>query len=87
MTTLEYPAAFTRFDVTIQRPGILLVQANDDLWRVTRTAGDVLGYIERFVDGGTDRFRAKRLMVLKKQFHSIGEFWSIDDAIDCFRFS
>ena len=76
MTTLAF--APTTADVT-------LVQLNDDLWRVTRADGDVLGYIERFLERGLDRFRAKRMIVAKQRFYPVGEFWLIDDAVDCFQ--
>ena len=64
---------------------VALVQLNDDLWRVTRGDGDVLGYIERFVERGLDRFRAKRMIVAKQRFYPVGEFWLIDDAVECFQ--
>ena len=76
MTTLAF--APTTADVT-------LVQLNDDLWRVTRADGDVLGYIERFLERGLDRFRAKRMIVAKQRFYPIGEFWLMDDAVECFQ--
>ena len=76
MTTLAFapPTA----DVT-------LVQLNDDLWRVTRADGDVLGYIERFLERGLDRFRAKRMIVAKQRFYPVGEFWLMNDAVECFQ--
>jgi len=75
MTTLAF--APTTADVT-------LVQLNDSLWRVTRPDGDVLGYIERFLERGLDRFRAKRMIVAKQRFYPVGEFWLMDDAVECF---
>lgn len=66
------------------RPGVTLVQLHNELWRVTRSTGEVLGYIERFTEAQDERFRAKRLLVRQRRFIVIGEFWAIDDAIDCF---
>jgi hypothetical protein len=66
------------------RPGITLVQLHNELWRVTRSTGDVLGYIERFSEAEGERYRAKRLLVRQRRFIVIGEFWAINDAIDCF---
>lgn len=66
------------------RPGIALVQLHDELWRVTRPDGEVLGYIERFVEPEGRRFRAKRLLVQQRRFIAVGEFWNMDEAIDCF---
>ena len=68
-------------------PGIAVIQLHDDLWRVTRSTGEVLGYIERFVDRGDFRYRAKRMIVRQQRFVAIGEFWRMDDALDCFRTS
>ena len=66
------------------RPGITLVQLHNELWRVTRSTGEVLGYIERFSEAQGERYRAKRLLVRQRRFIVIGEFWAINDAIDCF---
>jgi len=76
MTTLAFAPSTT---------DISLVQLNDDLWRVTRADGDVLGYIERFIERGLDRFRAKRMIVAKQRFYPVGEFWLMDDAVECFQ--
>ena len=66
------------------RSGLTVIQLHDDLWRVTRTTGEVLGYLERFLDRGEFRFRAKRMIVRQQRFVAIGEFWRMDDALDCF---
>jgi len=65
--------------------GIVVVGLNDGLWRVTRADGDVVGYVERFAESRGTRFRAKRMIVRQQRFVPVGEFWSIDDALDCFR--
>lgn len=87
--TLMPTLAFSDHDVLsptpLVRPGIAMVQVHDELWRLTRPDGDVLGYIERFAEPRGDRYRAKRLNALRRRFLVLGEFWSIDDAIDCFR--
>jgi hypothetical protein len=64
-----------RADVSI--PGLAAAQLHDSLWRVTRPAGDVVGYI--------DRYRAKRLIVRQQRFVAVGEFWSMHEALQCFR--
>jgi len=66
------------------RPGITLVQLHNELWRVTRSSGEVLGYIERFTEAQGERFRAKRMLVQQRRFVVTGEFWSINEALDCF---
>lgn len=68
------------------RRGINLVQLHDELWRVTRTDGEVLGYIESFVESRGRRFRTKRLIPRQARFLPLGEFWNFDDAVDCLRF-
>jgi hypothetical protein len=88
MTTLDFVStkSFVAND-RVNRFGIALVQLHDELWRVTRRSGEVLGYIEGFTESGSPRFRAKRMFSSRRQSLPLGEFWSIDDAIDCFRFS
>jgi hypothetical protein len=76
----------------VGRFGIALIQLHEqrdghsELWRVTRRSGEVLGYIEGFDESGSARFRAKRMFSARRPSLPLGEFWSIDDAIDCFRF-
>jgi hypothetical protein len=82
MTVLDFAptASYTRF-------GVALVQLHDALWRVTRSSGEVLGYIESFDERAGTRYRAKRMFSAQRPSLPLGEFWSIDDAVDCFRFS
>jgi hypothetical protein len=54
--------------------------------RVTRPSGDVLGYVEQFRVRAGLRFRAKRFIARQRRFVEMGEFWSMDDAVDCFGF-
>jgi hypothetical protein len=96
MTTLAFPgtsfadtasaAAPVRPRAAQGHPGLTLVQLNNELWRVTRPSGEVLGYLEQFRVRAGLRYRAKRFIVRQKRFIEVGEFWSIDDAIDCFGF-
>lgn len=65
--------------------GVAAMQLHDTLWRVTRPDGEVAGYIERFDEVRGIRYRAKRLIVRQQRFVSVGEFWSMDDALECFR--
>ncbi len=69
-----------------QRRGVRVLTLHDALWRVTRTDGEVLGYVESFEEPRGVRFRAKRMIPLNKRFIVRGEFWSFDDAVDCLRF-
>jgi hypothetical protein len=79
-TSFVAPARVDRF-------GIALIQLHDQLWRVTRKSGEVLGYIESFAQDAEVRFKAKRMFSAGRPSMPLGEFWTIDDAIDCFRFS
>ena len=65
--------------------GVTVIQLHDDLWRITRPSGEVLGYLERFIERGEFKFRAKRMLVRQQRFVAIGEFWRMNDALDCFR--
>jgi hypothetical protein len=89
MTTLDFVGTQSSLIsvAKVNRFGIVLVQLHDELWRVTRRSGEVLGYIESFVEAGDRRFRAKRMFSSRRPSMPLGEFWSMDDAIDCFRFS
>jgi hypothetical protein len=82
MTTLDFTDS-----VFVDRFGIAMVQLHDELWRITRRSGEVLGYVESFRDDGVWRYRAKRMLSSQRSSMPLGEFWSIDDAVDCFRFS
>jgi hypothetical protein len=65
------------------RTGLHLVRVKEDLWRATVADGRILGHIERRdADDGT-MFIAKRLAPQSARFHTLGEFWRIDDAMDC----
>ena len=82
-TTGTTGAGHDTLDVRI--PGLTAAQLHDSLWRVTRPAGDVVGYIERFSESRGIRYRAKRLIVRQQRFVPIGEFWSMHEALECFR--
>jgi hypothetical protein len=92
MTTLDFVATNSlvshdrAFHDRVGRFGITLIQLHVELWRVTRRSGEVLGYIEGFDESDAPRFRAKRMFSARRPSLPLGEFWSIEDAIDCFRF-
>lgn len=68
-----------------RRDPVTVMQLNDVLWRITRTDGDVLGYVESFEANGGTRFRAKRFLAGSRRFMVDGEFWAMEDALECFR--
>ncbi|MGV8857506.1 hypothetical protein [Rhodoglobus sp.] len=81
MTTLDF--AETAHSI---KSGIVTVELNDDLWRITRPDGEVLGYVHRWQSAAGARFQAKRMLQRQRRFLPLGDFWSIDDALDIFRF-
>lgn len=85
MITLDFSAETYSGQSQPIAPGIVLVPLHDGLWRVTRTEGEVLGYVESFTARDGERFRAKRLSARLRTFLTIGEFWRMDEALDCFR--
>lgn len=80
MTILDFAPA------TRVKDGVATVQLHDDLWRITRADGEVLGYIERSATPAGPRFLAKRMLQRQRRFLPIGEFWDFGAAMECFRF-
>ena len=85
MTTLDFIGT-DRSQASGIRAGVATIQLHDDLWRITRPDGDVLGYVERRSTAAGPRFLAKRMLQRQRRFLPVGEFWAFDDAMDCFRF-
>jgi len=65
--------------------GLDIVPRRGALWRVARTDGLVLGYVERVDDAAGARYRSKRLVARASAFDVIGEFGVPDDAIEALR--
>lgn len=84
MTTLDFAGTQTLTAPT--RYGVASVQLGHDLWRITLGTGEVLGYVERHDTPAGSRFSAKRMLQRQRRFLPIGDFWSIEDALECFRF-
>jgi hypothetical protein len=85
MTILDFATTSITSSGGLRAGGLSAAQLHDSLWRVTRPAGDVVGYIERVTEPRGIRYRAKRLIVRQQRFVPIGEFWSMDEALQCFR--
>ena len=66
--------------------GVATIQLHDDLWRITRPDGEVLGYVERNTTPVGPKFVAKRMLQRQRRFLPIGEFWDFGAAMECFRF-
>jgi len=89
MRTITYRDTATAAPATGPRipaiPGLALVRVNDGLWRVLRPAGELIGYVELIGTPDGTRFRAKRFLSAQRRVLIDGEFWAMDDAVDCFR--
>lgn len=64
--------------------GVIRQQLNATLWRVSRPAGDVLGYVEHLAGNG-HAFRAKRMTADRRGFNAYGDFDEFDDAVEALR--
>lgn len=64
--------------------GVIRQQLNASLWRVTRPAGDVLGYVEHVAEGA-HAFRAKRMTADRRGFNAYGDFDDFDEAVEALR--
>ncbi len=82
MTRLDFAPPVSSVRAAV---GVASIQLHDDLWRITRTDGEVLGYVEHAATLAGSRFTAKRMVQRQRRFLPIGEFWSMDDALECFR--
>lgn len=70
-------------------PGVpvRLADAAPSLWRVIDRSGRVIGHLQALAQGSGIRYRARRFHAASRAFLDLGEFWSVDDAIDCLRFA
>lgn len=83
MRTIEHGAAAAARATAV--PGLNLVRVNDYLWRVVRPVGELIGYVELVTTPGGTRYRAKRFLSVQRRALIDGEFWAMDDAVECFR--
>jgi hypothetical protein len=66
---------------------VRLAAAAPALWRVIDRSGRVIGHLQALAEGASVRYRARRFHAASRGFRELGEFWSIEDAIDCLRFT
>lgn len=82
MELLELPAPLP---LRVTPRGLHIVPRRGALWRVARSDGLVLGYVERVDDEGGARYRSKRMVGRAAGFTVIGDFGAADDAVDALR--
>jgi hypothetical protein len=83
MELLELPAPLP---LRAMPRGLDIVPRRGALWRVARSDGLVLGYVERVDDDGGARYRSKRMIGRAAGFTVIGDFGAADDAVDALRY-
>ena len=64
-----------------------LTPAAPSLWRVLDARGLVVGHLQEIANAAGVRFRARRFHAATHAFRDLGDFWNIDDAIDCLKFT
>ena len=67
------------------RGDLRVLDVRDDLSRVTRANGEVVGYVDRVDVAGQTAFRARRYIPTERRFVEFPDVWSADDAVDCLR--
>jgi len=83
MDLLEHPVPLP---LRVTPRGLDIVPRRGALWRVARSDGLVLGYVERVDNEGAARYRSKRMRRRAAGFTVIGDFGSADDAVDALRY-
>ncbi|MBW9118728.1 hypothetical protein JNB63_01315 [Microbacterium trichothecenolyticum] len=68
------------------RRRVRLVAAAPSLWRVLEPGGRVIGHLQEIAQAGSIRFRARRYNPAAHAFRDLGDFWSVDDAVECLVF-
>lgn len=67
------------------RFGVRLSPAGPALWRVVNVGGLVIGHLQQLHGGHGTRWAARRYRPAAGGFRTIGEFWSVDDAVSALR--
>jgi len=65
---------------------VRLVPAGPLLWRIV-DRGRVIGHLQAVREGADLRYRARRFHTPSRAFRDLGEFWSVDDAVECVIFA
>ncbi|MFJ3381344.1 hypothetical protein ACIPJ2_13140 [Curtobacterium sp. NPDC090217] len=75
----------TAHPVARSRGDLRVLDVRDDLSRVTRSNGEIVGYVDRVDVAGDTAFRARRYIAAERRFVELPNVWSVDDAVDCLR--
>lgn len=60
---------------------VRLASAGPALWRVVSSSGHVIGHLHHVEHDLGSRWQARRYLFGRGGFHTLGEFWSVDDAV------
>jgi hypothetical protein len=71
--------------VTRSRGALRVLDVRDDLSRVTRADGAIVGYVDRLQVPGGQAYRARRYLAAERRFVELPTVWSADDAVDTLR--
>jgi hypothetical protein len=63
-------------------PRVSVVPVGDARWRITRRDGEILGYVDHSPEVDGHPFHARRMQVVQRRFIPVGDFWTLQDAID-----
>uniref|UniRef100_A0A942SYQ7 Uncharacterized protein n=1 Tax=Neobacillus citreus TaxID=2833578 RepID=A0A942SYQ7_9BACI len=67
------------------RGDLRILDVRDDLSRITRANGEIVGYVDRVDVAGGTAYRARRYVATERRFVELPDVWSADDAVDCLR--
>jgi hypothetical protein len=65
---------------------VRLVPAGPLLWRIV-DRGRAIGHLQAVREGADVRYRARKFHAPSRAFRDLGEFWSVDDAVECVIFA
>ncbi|KQO62979.1 hypothetical protein [Curtobacterium sp. Leaf261] len=68
------------------RGSLHILDVRDDLSRISRANGEIVGYVDRIDVAGGPAFRARRFVPAERRFVALPSVWSADDAVDMLRF-
>jgi hypothetical protein len=88
MQTITEPALRIRtVPLARARGDYRILDVRDDLSRVTRANGEIVGYVDRIDVAGDTAYRARRYVATERRFVELPSVWSADDALDTLRWS